>query len=136
MMLALVDHRPAHLTRVHQALVALPESERRRLGVVVPWKSGPHLLTYRQTDGTFSLVVNAFERQDPDGTASDALAAVVDAIDRGLCPPRDGRKRQPPGSGRDPERPGKLRPGTAAHRRPHGRPRSPLVHIDGHRSRP
>ena len=28
------DHRPAHLTRVHQALTALPEDDQRRLGVL------------------------------------------------------------------------------------------------------
>ena len=88
MMLALVDHRPAHLTRVHRALVGLPEAERRRLCVVVPWKSGPHLLTYRQTERTFSLVVNTLEGQDPEGTASDALAAVVDAMTEASVPER------------------------------------------------
>jgi hypothetical protein len=41
------DRRPAHLTRIHAALVALPEAERWRLGVVVNWKAGPHLLSYR-----------------------------------------------------------------------------------------
>ena len=35
MCLALADGRPAHLTRVHQALTALPEAEQRRLGDVV-----------------------------------------------------------------------------------------------------
>ena len=45
--LALADHRPAHLTRMHQALVSLPEDEQRRLGVIADWKHGPHQLTYR-----------------------------------------------------------------------------------------
>jgi hypothetical protein len=31
--LAQADHRPAHLTRVHQALISLPGDDRRRLGV-------------------------------------------------------------------------------------------------------
>ena len=35
MMLALADGRPAHLTRVHQALTSLPEDEQRRLGDLV-----------------------------------------------------------------------------------------------------
>jgi hypothetical protein len=56
-LLALRDGRPAHLTRVHQALVALENQERRRLGVTVDWKCGPHLLSYRQVERTFSLVV-------------------------------------------------------------------------------
>jgi hypothetical protein len=33
MCLAQADHRPAHLTRVHQALISLPGDDRRRLGV-------------------------------------------------------------------------------------------------------
>ena len=28
------DHRPAHLTRVHQALTSLPGDDQRRLGVI------------------------------------------------------------------------------------------------------
>ena len=49
MCLAHADHRPAHLTRVHQALISLPEDDQRRLGVIAAWKHGPHRLTYRQT---------------------------------------------------------------------------------------
>src|SRR5436853_151687 len=56
MCLAHADHRPAHLTRVHQALTALSEGEQRRLGVIADWKNGPHQLTYRQTERTFGLV--------------------------------------------------------------------------------
>ena len=32
MLTVLADHRPAHLTRVHQALITLPEHDQRRLG--------------------------------------------------------------------------------------------------------
>ena len=42
MCLAQADGRPAHLTRVHQALAALPVGDQRRLGVVADWKNGPH----------------------------------------------------------------------------------------------
>ena len=56
MLLVLADHRPAHLTRVHQALTTLPEDDQRRLGVAADWKHGPHQLTYRQTERTFGLV--------------------------------------------------------------------------------
>ena len=55
MMLAAADGRPAHLTRVHQALTGLPEDEQRRLGVLADWKHGPHRLTYRQAEYTFGL---------------------------------------------------------------------------------
>ena len=49
MCLAQADHRPAHLTRVHQALTALSEDDQRRLGVIADWKNGPHLLTCCRT---------------------------------------------------------------------------------------
>src|SRR5215471_4066349 len=59
MCLTQADGRPAHLTRVHQALTSLPEDEQRRLGVVAEWKNGPHQLTYRQTERTFGLAADA-----------------------------------------------------------------------------
>ena len=62
MLLVLADHRPAHLTRVRQALAHLPEADQRRLGVLADWKTGPHLLTYRQTERTFGLVAGALEK--------------------------------------------------------------------------
>jgi hypothetical protein len=80
MLLAAVDGRPAHLTRAHAALLALPEAERRRLGVIAEWRDGPHRLTYRQTERTFALVVKALARQTPDGSPSDALSEVLDAL--------------------------------------------------------
>ena len=62
MLLVLADHRPAHLSRVHQALIALPEDDQARLGVIADWKNGPHPLTYRQTERTFGLVVRPSAR--------------------------------------------------------------------------
>ena len=44
MCLAQADHRPAHLTRVHQALVSLPQDEQWRPGVITDWKNGPRTL--------------------------------------------------------------------------------------------
>jgi hypothetical protein len=67
MCLAQADHRPAHLTRVHQALVSLPEDDQRRLGVIADWKYGPHLLTCRQTERTFGLAADAAGKDEPDG---------------------------------------------------------------------
>jgi len=61
-------------------LVALGDGERRRLGVVVPWKCGPHLLTYRQVERTFGLVVAALEKEFPDGMPSPTLQGFVDAL--------------------------------------------------------
>jgi hypothetical protein len=80
MCLTMGDHRPAHLTRVHQALTSLPEDEQRRLGVIADWKHGPHRLTYRQTERTFGLVTAALGKDAPDGLPSRALQAVCDGL--------------------------------------------------------
>ena len=80
MCLTQADHRPAHLTRVHQALISLPEDEQRRLGVITDWKHGPHQLTYRQTERTFGLVTAALGKDQPDGLPSQALQAVCDGL--------------------------------------------------------
>ena len=79
-LLAVADDRPAHLCRVHRALLALDDEDRRRLGVVVTWRTGEHLLTYRQVERTFALVCRALAREHPDGTPSTALCRVLDAI--------------------------------------------------------
>ncbi len=80
MCLAQADHRPAHLTRVHQALTALSDEDQRRLGVLADWKHGPHLLTYRQTEYTFGLVAGALGKDGPDGLPSPALQAICDDL--------------------------------------------------------
>jgi hypothetical protein len=80
MCLAQAGHRPAHLTRVHQALTALSEDDQRRLGVLADWKGSPHLLTYRQTERTFGLVAGALGKDEPDGLPSRALQAVCDDL--------------------------------------------------------
>src|SRR6201993_4356417 len=80
MCLAQADHRPAHLTRVHQALTALPGDDQRRLGVVADWKGGPHTLTYRQTERTFGLVTGALAKEVPDGLPSQTLPGVWDDL--------------------------------------------------------
>jgi hypothetical protein len=67
MMLTQADGRPAHLTRVRDALIALPEPEQVRLGVIEDWKNGPHLLTYRQTERTFGLIAGALGDDHPAG---------------------------------------------------------------------
>ncbi len=80
MCLAQADHRPAHLTRVHQALVSLPTGDQARLGVVAGWHRGRHLLTYRQTEYTFGLVTKALGRHKPDGLPTPALQAACDDL--------------------------------------------------------
>ena len=80
MMLALADGRPAHLTRVHQALVSMPEDEQRRLGVLADWKGRPHRLTCRQAGYTFGLATAAPGKDEPDGLPSPALQRACDDL--------------------------------------------------------
>ncbi|HEX4127003.1 MAG TPA: hypothetical protein VHX67_05435 [Acidimicrobiales bacterium] len=79
-LVTLADGRPAHLRRVHAALLALGETERGRLGVVVEWKSGPHELTYRQVERTFGLVVAALAKESSNGEPSDVLGGLADRL--------------------------------------------------------
>jgi hypothetical protein len=80
MCLTQADGRPAHLTRVHQALTSLPEDDQRRLGVITDWKGGPHLLTYRQTERTFGLATGALAKDHPDGLPSGRLQRICDDL--------------------------------------------------------
>src|SRR5579863_4045027 len=80
MLLTQADYRPAHLTRVRDALIALPEPEQARLGVTEDWKDGPHLLTYRQTERTFGLVAATLGDDHPGGLPSDRLQRICDAL--------------------------------------------------------
>ena len=80
MLLVLADQRPAHLTRVRAALTALPPADQVRLGVLEDWKTGPHQLTYRQTERTFGLVTGALAKDVPDGTPSEILARTCDDL--------------------------------------------------------
>jgi hypothetical protein len=80
MCLAQADHRPAHLTRVHQALTALGVDDQWRLGVIAGWKDGPHQLTYRQTERTFGLVAGALGKDEPDGLPPGPLQRVCDDL--------------------------------------------------------
>jgi hypothetical protein len=80
MLLSQAGQRPAHLTRVRDALTALPEPDQVRLGVLEDWKTGPHQLTYRQTERTFGLVADALAKDVPDGLPSATLAAICDDL--------------------------------------------------------
>jgi hypothetical protein len=80
MCLTQADGRPAHLTRVHQALTSLPAEDQARLGVIADWRRGPHLLTYRQTERTFGLVTAALAGGEPGGLPSRALQAASDGL--------------------------------------------------------
>jgi hypothetical protein len=80
MLVALAEGRPAQLTRVHAALLALPEADRARLGVVSEWRSGPHALTYRQVEHTARALARSLAKASPDGQPSAALAGFGAAL--------------------------------------------------------
>jgi hypothetical protein len=79
-LLCLADGRPAHLARIHQTLIALPEDEKRRLSVIVRWKTGLHELTYRQIERTYGLIISALAKQQPDGKPSQTLSEIIDRL--------------------------------------------------------
>ena len=114
MLLTVADGRPAHLTRVRQALTSLPEADQERLGVTVGWKTGPHQLTYRQAEHTARLITRALGKHQPDGAPSDALQSACDQLLEASIPPRT-RTPAPrwPVTGPT-SRPGPGRPATAA----------------------
>jgi hypothetical protein len=80
MCLTQADGRPAHLTRVHQALTSLPEDDQRRLGVIAEWKDGPHQLTYRQTERTFGLVADVLGEDEPYGLPAGRQQSICDDL--------------------------------------------------------
>jgi hypothetical protein len=80
MLLALAGRRPAHLTEVRDALTSLPEADQARLGVITNWKTGPHQLTYRQTEHTARLIARALAKDEPDGAPSPGLQAACDQL--------------------------------------------------------
>jgi len=80
MLLVACQGRPAHLSRVQEALLGLGEADKLRLGVIAEWKDGPHELTYRQVERTFGLVVSALAKAEPDGEPCEELAEILDAL--------------------------------------------------------
>jgi hypothetical protein len=88
MMLTLDDRRPAYLTEVHAALIALPGPDQVRLGVIQEQKNGPHLLTYRQVEHTHRLIATALRKEQPDGAPSGQLASICDHLLEASIPAR------------------------------------------------
>lgn len=87
-LLAVSDGRPGHLRRVHRALDGLGAEDRARLGVVAPWSHGPHPLSYRQVEYTFSLLAAALAKERPDGAPGELLQRLVDALAEASVPGR------------------------------------------------
>ena len=134
MLLTQADHRPAHLTRVRDALTALPAADQVRLGVTEDWKTGPHLLTYRQTERTFGLVTGALAKDAPDGTPVADPRRDLRRPAGGQHPRRIQAGQQRAGGGLD--RRGDLLPPAAARHQRLRRPRSVLGAPQGRRPRP
>ena len=80
MVLAMLAGRDALLTNVLAALLELPEADQRRLGVIVQWNDAEHQLTYRQLEYTYGLISNALAKEQPDGTPSELLSEVLNAL--------------------------------------------------------
>jgi len=80
MVLAMLQGRDALLTNVHEALLELPDADRRRLAVTADWKDAEHQLTYRQLEYTYRLIVGKLAKETPDGSPSQALSAVLDRL--------------------------------------------------------
>jgi len=80
MVLAMLQGRDALLTNVHEALLELPDADRRRLAVTADWKDAEHQLTYRQLEYTYRLIVGKLAKETPDGSPSQALSEVLDRL--------------------------------------------------------
>jgi hypothetical protein len=80
MLLASLDGRPAHLRRVHHALLALTDTDQKRLGILARWSDGWHQLTYRQIEYTFTLVDRALSKPVGDGAPTELLSDVLDRL--------------------------------------------------------
>jgi hypothetical protein len=80
--------KKAHLVAVHLVLSGLDQADQLRLGVSVRWRSGEHLLTYRQLSYTFALLAAVLDNKGLDGTASSCAQQLHDALLEGSVPSR------------------------------------------------
>lgn len=76
MMLAQQDDRPAHLKRVHEALLSLPVGDQERLGVV---SAKRHILTYRQIEH-MNRRAQVGLKASTKGLPSPVLCEIADAL--------------------------------------------------------
>jgi hypothetical protein len=80
MTLAMLQGRQAFLTGVHKTLTELPTDEQHRLGILAQWSTGPHQLTYRQLEYTFTVIASKLAKDKPDGSPSEILSEVLDRL--------------------------------------------------------
>ncbi len=90
LLLATADDRPAHLTRVHAALVSLPDVEKARLKIAVSRRGRPHELTYRQVEHTGRSLRAVFDAERLDGKPGPLLSRVIDALVEASIPEAPG----------------------------------------------
>ena len=76
----LFDGRPAHLRRVHEALISLPDPDKARLGILAEGQGVTHLVTYRQVEYLNHLLGAVLAKSEPDGMASAGLQRLLDAL--------------------------------------------------------
>ncbi len=74
------EHRPAHLSRVHESLRGLREADKSRLGVIASWHGRAHELTYRQVEYTNDLLCALLAKDHLDGGPSRLLSRLCDAL--------------------------------------------------------
>ncbi len=82
-LVTLSDGRPAHLSRVHRALCALPATERSRLGVDARWHGRTHQLTYRQVEYTVKVLCEVLKdatNTDDEDSSNDFASMVTNAL--------------------------------------------------------
>jgi len=80
MLLVAADDRPAHLSRVRDALVSLSPEDRRRLHVTASWRDGAHECTYRQLEHMTRRLRAALSKGQSDGEPSQVLSHIVDDL--------------------------------------------------------
>lgn len=80
----IADDRPAHLRRVHRELVGLEEADKVRLAIVVEGRAGPHSLTYRQVERTFSSMAKAMGTEGLVEFCDAVVEASVPAAHKGV----------------------------------------------------
>jgi hypothetical protein len=80
---AAADGRPAHLRRIHAALIALEVADQIRLEVIADTRRGPHRLTYRQVEHTVATLTRV---------AGNALQAAINALIEASFPPEWAKK--------------------------------------------
>ncbi len=93
MLLTQADCRPAHLTRVRDALTSLPAADQARPGVTEDWAAGPHQLTTGRPSGLPGWSPPRWQRTSRTGCPPPASPRSAMTCWR---PPSPARTSRPP----------------------------------------